>query len=178
MTGYATTTKLFHALAGDELAKVIKDDVERLLNGSQILVPHLTFPKCSYSVEIRLESYPMDRAVIFETNGEFDSGDSKPEDRQVETLTSKREIGETQETAPDAVREAHDLPTLVTERQADTGAIIERPKMPRVTVGKGTEPRGKMTVKGKAKTQPTTGDAQEEVFLDDDGKPVVVVMRG
>ena len=46
------TTKLFHPLTGLELAKIIESDVKRMLTNSQLLQEHLTFPKCTYKVEI------------------------------------------------------------------------------------------------------------------------------
>jgi hypothetical protein len=150
------STKLFHAMTGHELAKVILDDIGTLLDSSQTLQEHLTFPTCTYKIRVELESYPMNDKLVIASEKSF------------ETLEVEKSIGETQETAPDAIREQHQLPTLRTERQPDTGGHIDVEQKPKIVVGKGTAVRARAAA---VKAKPAT-TIDPNALVDDDGQVV------
>lgn len=156
------TTKLFYPLTGKELQATIAKHFGDVLDGCPVLAEHLTFPRATYKVTLELESYPMDQAITLQAAG--DLGDQEVQtEPEVTKVVFSREIGETQETAPDAIRQEAGLPQPKMERQADTGTHIDGFQEPRsATVGGGTKPRGR----------PRMAAPKMEPLLNDDGQPV------
>lgn len=158
-------TRLFHALNGEELREVILNEFKTRLEKSQFLQSHLTYPKVTYKVEVTIDSYPMSTpAVIGATRTLGNPDHVGSPDR--EELVYERSLGETQETAPDKIREENDLATFRTERQQDTGQLNDVPQKGRVsaTVGEGTKPR--KTVKATPK-QTLAVEGDDKVFVYD-----------
>lgn len=154
-------TRLFHALNGFELRQILLTEFENRLNGCQILQSHLTFPKVSYKLELTIDSYPMSEpATVGATRTLGDPQHSGPSNR--EELVYSRELGETQETAPDKIREENEIPVLRTERQEDTGLLIDKeaPRRISATVGEGTKPRKTVKSVPRVETYPD-GDVIE-----------------
>lgn len=67
---------------------------------------------------------------------------------KVEKFTYGRDIGETQATAPDALRIENDMDVMRTERSEDTGRLVDKPTRiaKKITVGKGAKPRANAAV--------------------------------
>ena len=175
-------TRLFRPLNGVELRQILINECTQRLEKCQLLVEHLTFGKVNYKVEITIDSYPMDSpAVVGATRTLGNPDHIGPSDR--EELVFTGEIGETQETAPDKIRENHQLPTLRTERSPDTGLMADvEQRFITETVGQGTKPRKTNTKSVKSVTSPTPmevkaqpAEIKAEPLLDDDGNPVGVV---
>ncbi len=156
-------TRLFHALTGTELKEILIKEFTQRLDRCQILVEHLTFPKVTYKLELTIDSYPMSEAATVGATRTLGNPDHVGTPNR-EELVYERTIGDTQETAPDKIREENDLPVFRTERQQDTGTLIDAPqKGQRVsaTVGEGTKPRA-----AKAK-QTLAVEGEKEVFVYD-----------
>lgn len=154
-----TLTRLFNPLTGIELQEILAAQFKAELSKTELLQAHLTFPKVNYTITLELLTYPMDKPEI---------------------IAFSREIGETQETAPDKLREDNEIPTLRTERSPETGQMIDvrQPVKTVATVGKGTEPRTaeaipKPSHKAKAKRiVEVQAEPVGDQLLDDDGNPI------
>jgi len=162
MTSIATT-KLFYPLDGAELKKIILDDFKAQLDNNQLLQAHLTFPTASFDLELTISSYPMDNEAKIKLERLL-GDDPDPKTTPVkQSIRVSRKLGETQATAPDAMRIEHELPVLETQR-SDSGQLVdgERKRGPvaRITVGKGARARG---IEPAAALEPTLGDDGEPV---------------
>ena len=170
-----TATKLFQPLTGTELKAIITADIDRVLENCSIFAEHLTHPLAAYKVEIYLESYPMNSAETLRAEGAIKVEGSQEGEKKLDKIVFSRSVGDTQETAPDALRQEHDLPQTRPTKQPDTGIITDAPQPTSVSVGKGTIPRPKpasVTV-GKAATKAKVEEVSENA-VDDTGEPVKI----
>src|SRR5689334_10786999 len=142
------TTKLFHPLTGTEFAEIIVNELKARLDNSTLLQPHLTFPKALFKLELTIESYPMNAPEEFKIERTLEvTGVPHKEEPLSEKIVTSKSVGETQATAPDALRIENDLPVPVTVQDPSTGLHTDSPSVEdrKVTVGSGTRPRGRAT---------------------------------
>lgn len=158
----ALSTRLFHPLTGSELRQTIVNEFERALENSPLLQQHLTFDTATYEVRFHLESYPMDGALDIRVGRQIGTTPDPKGEPQTDDVIISRELGKTQETAPDKIREDNDLPVPTMARDEQTGQMIDVPKERKITVGGGTKPRGR----------PRKIEVSEEPILDDSGVPI------
>lgn len=159
MNNSVMTTKLFYPLSGPELALIIQNALKESLAGSQLLQPHLTFPKATFTISLTIDSYPMSYPDETRIERTLEIEGAKLGEAKTETITLSRSLGETQETAPDALREEANLPIPRAVRDPETGRHTDAP-VAKITVGAGTVPRGRAT-------KVTVGKAADEAFLGD-----------
>jgi hypothetical protein len=171
-----STTRLFNPLTGTELKEILEKEFHQKLEGCELLAPHLTFPRLTYKVELYLEAYPMDYPVTLRAGRTI--GDPEHEGPKTEQkLVYSREIGETQETAPDKVREDNQIPTLRVEKDPNTGQLtdVKQPvKKTSISVGAGTRPRSakKASIPEEPVIVEVDVDPEPENQLDDTGNQV------
>jgi hypothetical protein len=139
------TAKLFHPLTGPELREIIISELKAKLDGSTLLQPHLTFPKAVFKLELTIESYPMNAPEEFVVERVLEVEGVPVKEALTEKIVTSKEVGETQETAPDALRIRHDMPVPQTIQDPVTGLHTDSPiaNDNKVTVGAGTRPRGR-----------------------------------
>lgn len=161
--------RLFNPLTGSELKQTIIKDFMTLVDNCQELSAHLTFPRVDYSIDLSIETYPMDKPIELKTGKSI--GDANPKAVPLrKKATVKKALGETQETAPDAIREQGGMEVTVPTR-SDTGQMVDAPRAPRtrVTVGKGSLPRSESV------TGPATAPSEpSEDMLDESGMAIKV----
>lgn len=140
-------TKLFHPLTGPELREIIINEFTSKLDNSTLFQPHLTFPKAIFKIELTLESYPMNQPEEFRAERILEVEGVPVKAPVTEKIVTSREVGDTQETAPDALRIENELPVPQTVQDPVTGFHTDGPLVEegKVTVGAGTRPRGRVT---------------------------------
>jgi hypothetical protein len=140
--------RVFNALNGEEVKKILKSDFAKLLDMDSELARHLTFPVITWRITVEMEIYPRTpKEKIIAGTGtleEVDPNTSQPVDvtgltaRKIAMATEERRID-----APDQAREEEGIarveakPQITFARRAEVGTGALNP-----TIASGNRQRG------------------------------------
>lgn len=140
--------RVFNALNGDEVKRILKSDFAKLLDNDSELARHLTFPVITWRITVEMTIYPRtpsDKLVA--TDGTIETVDAQtgvPADiagimpRKIAMATEERRID-----APDQAREEEGIarveakPQITFARRAEVGTGALNP-----TIASGNRQRG------------------------------------
>lgn len=133
--------RVFNALNGAELKKILMNEIERALDGDPDFRPHLTFPMVRWSWKLEMRVYPRDpEGKTVEVSGETIQAVRQPDGTTVdfnpEGKASERVVISAPERVidtPDIAREEEGLPVPEAISSMGTQPTFAR----RVEVGKG-----------------------------------------
>jgi hypothetical protein len=135
--------RVFNALNGSELKKILMNEIERALDADPDFRPHLTFPMVRWSWKLEMRVYPRDpEGKSVEASGEVLQAERQPDgttiDFNPEGKASDRVVISTPERiidTPDVAREEEGL--AVPEAISSMGSQPNFAR--RVEVGKGAK---------------------------------------
>jgi hypothetical protein len=141
--------RVFNALNGNEIKRVLMADFERVLNQDSEFQPHLTFPRVSWRITIEMDIYPRTPSTkVIEATGDVTEHalEAAQPAYVAEGLAGVRETLTSEERrvdAPDQVREEMNIPAssappqITFARRAEVGHGAEHP-----TIATGNRDRG------------------------------------
>jgi hypothetical protein len=139
--------RVFNALNGEEVKKILKSDFAKLLDVDSELARHLTFPVISWRITVEMEIYPRTpREKVIAGTGTIEEVDPQTGEVSINGITPRKIAMATEERridAPDQAREEEGIarveakPQITFARRAEVGAGSLNP-----TIASGNRQRG------------------------------------